>query len=193
MQHILTQESKANSFPPLQKTIILYLAQSKPQTINEIKKGIKGHYKSTHTSFKALEKKGLVKSITSKLYRGREYPRFWLTELGIFIALIRGAKTEALLKTTSQIYPESKNSQFLIEAVPILGKNAFDVLHLAVSNKGVIEQRHLSLIFANQKELTPKQRTQFIKVLKKHPELYQQCVTTVNQIHKNLKELSDLL
>jgi len=191
---MLTQESKENSFPRLQKRIILYLAQSRPQTINEIKTGIKGHYyKSTWTSFNSLKKKGMVKSVTSKPYRGREYPCFWLTELGIFIALIRGAKTEALLKTTSQIYPENKNLQFLIEAVPILGKNAFDVLHLAVSNKGVIEQRHLSLIFANQKELTYEQKKQFIKVLKKHPELYRQCANCVNQINKNLKVLSDLL
>jgi len=193
VQHILTQKNEENSFPPLQKRIILYLAQNRPQTINQTRKGIKGHYKSTWTAFNALKKKGLVESITSKHYRGRQYPCFWVTELGLYLALCEGIKSESLLKTTLEIYPDNKNLQFLIEAVPILGKNAFDVLHLAVSNKGVIEQRQLISIFDNQKELTPKQRTQFIRVLKKYPELYQQCVNCVNQIHKNLKELSDLL
>lgn len=193
MQHILKQESKENSFPPLQKHIILYLAQNKPQTINETKKGIKRHYKSSWTAFNALKRKGLVKSVTSKPYRGRQYPCFWVTELGIYLALCEGVKSESLLKTTLEIYPNNKNLQFLIEAVPILGKNAFDVLHLAVSNKGVIEERQLISIFANQKKLTPEQRTQFIRVLKKYPELYRQCVNCVNQIHKNLKVLSDLL
>ena len=195
MQHILAQESKENSFPPLQKRIILYLAQSKPQTINEIKTGIKGHYKSTHTSFKALEKKGLVQNIASKHYRGRQYPCFWLTELGIFFALHEGAKQEVLLRTTLEIYPENKNLQFIIEGVPILGKHALRVLYLAVLTKGEIEQRDITSLFAAQmqEKLTPKQQRQFLAIIKKYPEPYQKLRDYINQIQKNLRELSDLL
>jgi len=190
----LTQESKGNSFPPLQKRIILYLAQSGPQTINETTKGISGHYKSTWTAFNALKKKGLIKNVTSKNYRGRQYPRFWVTELGIFLALHEGAKPEVLLGTTLKIYPKDKNLQCLIEAVPILGKNAFNVLYLAVLNKGVIKQRDLTSIFAAQmqEKFTPKQVRQFIAVLKKYPEPYRQYTDAINQIRKNLRELSDL-
>lgn len=190
----MTQESKGNSFPPLQKRIILYLAQSGPQTINETTKGISGHYKSTWTAFNALKKKGLIKNVTSKNYRGRQYPRFWVTELGIFLALHEGAKPEVLLGTTLKIYPKDKNLQCLIEAVPILGKNAFNVLYLAVLNKGVIKQRDLTSIFAAQmqEKFTPKQVRQFIAVLKKYPEPYRQYTDAINQIRKNLRELSDL-
>ena len=192
---MLMQEGKGNSFPPLQKRIILYLAQSKPQTINETKKGISGHYKSSWIAFNVLKKKGLIKKITSKDYRGRQYPRFWLTELGIILALHEGAKQEVLLRTTLENYPENKNLQFIIEAVPILGKHAFKILYLAVLTKGEIEQRDITSLFATQmqEKLTPKQVRQFITILKKYPEPYQQCVDYVNQIHKNLKELSDLL
>ena len=195
MPHISTNENKQNSFPPLQKRIILHLAQSKPQTINETAKGISGNhkgiprnYKSSWIAFKTLAEKGLIKHTTSKDYKGRQYPCSWLTDLGILLALHEGAKPEVLLKTTREIYPENKDLQFLIEAVPILGKHALDISYLAVLNRGVIEQTDLTSIFAAQMldKLTPKQITQFIAVLKKYPEQHQQT-------RKNLRELSDLL
>ena len=183
-----TKGSKRNSFPPLQKRIILHLAQSEPQTINETKKAISGHYKSSWIAFNVLKKKGLIKHTTSKDYKGRQYPCSWLTDLGVLLALHEGAKPEVLLKTTRKIYPENKDLHFLIEAVPILGKHALDVLYLAVLNRGVINQTDLIAIFAAQlqNKLNPKQITQFIKVLKKYPERHQQT-------RKNLKELTDLL
>jgi hypothetical protein len=183
-----TQEGKGHSFPPLQKRIIIHLAQNKPQTINETVKGISGHYKSSWIAFKALKKKGLIKEVTSKDYRGREYPRFWLTELGIFLALHEGAKPEVLLRTTLEFYPENKNLQLLIEGAPILGKYALDILYLVALNKGVIEQIDLASIFAAQtvNKLTPKQIREFVTVLKKYPEQHQQT-------RKNLKELFDML
>jgi len=195
VRHISTKESKANSFPPLQKRIILYLAQSKPLTINEtakgisgIKKGIPRNYKSSWIAFKTLEKKGLIKNTTSKTHRNRQFPCSWLTDLGVLLALHEGAKPEVLLKTTREIYPENKDLHFIIEAVPILGKHALDVLYLAVLNRGEINQTDLIAIFAAQVQdkLTPKQITQFIAVLKKYPEQHQQT-------RKNLRELSDLL
>ena len=197
-----TPKGKSNILPPLQKRIILYLAKHESKTINAINSGInptarnKSHYyKSTWTAFKALKGKGMTKEVTLIKYRGNEYPCFWLTELGIFLALHEGAKQEVLLRTTLEIYPENKNLQFIIEAVPILGKHAFKILYLAVLTKGEIEQRDITSLFATQmqEKLTPKQVKQFITILKKYPEPYQQCVDYVNQIHKNLKELSDLL
>jgi hypothetical protein len=183
-----TKGSKRHSFPPLQKRIILHLAQSEPQTINETKTAISGHYKSTWVAFNALKKKGLIKETTSKNYMNRQYPCFWLTDLGVLLAIHEGAKPEVLLKSTRGIYPHYKDLHFLIEAVPILGKHALDVLYLAVLNRGEINQTDLISIFASQAQnkLNPKQIRQFIKVLKKYPERHQQT-------RKNLKELYDLL
>jgi len=189
------QEDKGNSFPPLQKRIILNLAQSRPQTINETMKGISGHYKSSWIAFNVLEQKSLIRKATSKDYRGRQYPCFWLTDLGIFLALHQGAKPETLLKTTLEIYPEDKSLQFLIEAVPIIGKNALDVLYLTALNKGMIEQEDVTSILAAQmqKKFTPEQIRRFIAVLRKYPEIHQKCADSINQARKNLKELSNLL
>lgn len=182
------QRRRENNFPPLQKRIILHLAKSRPQTINETKNALSGHYKSTWTAFESLEKKGLIETVTSKEYRGRQFPCFWLTELGIYLALHGRAKPEALFKTTCEIYPDKKTLQFLIEAVPILGKHAFDILYLVALNKGAIEQIDLTSIFAAQtvNKLTPKQVRKFVTVLKKYPEQHQQT-------RKSLRELADLL
>jgi succinate dehydrogenase flavin-adding protein (antitoxin of CptAB toxin-antitoxin module) len=82
-----------------------------------------------------------------------------------------------------------------VETVPILGRNAFDVLYLAALSKGMIEQSDLTSIFAAQmqKKLTPEEIRQFIAMLKKYPEPYQLCADYAKQAHKNLRELSSLL
>jgi DNA-binding PadR family transcriptional regulator len=179
----------------LQKRIILHLAQNKPQTIYKIaqeisktKKGIPKNYKSSWTAFKALKKKGLIKHITSSKYHGRRYPCFWLTELGVFLALHERAKPEVLLKTTREIYPKNEDLHFLIKGVPILGKHVLDVLYLAVLKRGKINQTDLTTIFAAQMldKFTPEQITKFIATLKEYPKIHQQT-------SKNLTKLSDLV
>jgi hypothetical protein len=189
------QQAKRNSYPTLQKKIILHLAQSTPQTIHKTAKQIEKDYKSSHYAFDALRKKGLIKQVTSKPYRGREFPQFWLTELGVSLALSLRAEPQTILRRTIEIYPENRDLQFVIEAVPILGKNALDMLYLIALNKGVIKQGDLTSIFAiqMQKRLTPAQIRRFITVLKKYPIPYQQCVNCISQTRKNLRELSDLL
>lgn len=189
------QKGGQHEFPPLQRRIILNLAQSKPQTINETMKEIEGHYKSSWIAFDVLKGKGLIKDVTSKDYRGRHFPCFWLTELGVFLALSEGAEPKTLLMRTRDVYPENSSLQFLIEAVPILGKNAFDVLYMTALNKGVVEEADLTQVFAAQmqKKFTPEQVTQFVKVLKKYPEPHQRCADYIKQTRKNLDELSKLL
>jgi hypothetical protein len=174
---------------PLQRRIILHLAQSKPQTINEIAIAISRDWKTSSIAFKKLEEECLVaKTGKPKYHRGRKFPYFWLTDLGVLRALHEGAKPETLLRATLEIYPENKNLQLLIEAIPILGKHASDVLYLVVKTRGAIEQTDLTSIFAAQTldKLTPKQIREFVAVLKKYPTQHQQT-------RKSLKELSDLL
>jgi hypothetical protein len=194
-EHMSKQQGRGNSFPPLQKRIILHLAENGPQTINETAKGTKGHYKSSWIAFNALKKKGLIKEVTSKNYRGREYPQFWITDRGIFLALCEGAKTGKLLMRTLKVYPEDRDLQFLIEVVPILGRNAFDVLYLAALTNGQIEQTDVASILATQmqRKFAPEVTRQFIAVLKKYPEQHHRCVNYVEQAHKALSEVSNLL
>jgi hypothetical protein len=184
-----------HKFPPLQKLIILHLAHSKPQTINQTKKGIRKDYKSTYIALSSLKQKGLVQQTTTKTYRGREYPEFWLAEKGIFLALYYEPKPASLLWRTIEIYPENKGLHFLIEAVPILGRNALDVLYLAASTDGEIQQDEIDSILARQmaQKLTPEQIKQFAAILKKYPEQQQQCVSSLKQASENISKISKLV
>lgn len=184
----INAKNKEKNFPPLQKRIILHLAQSRPQTVNETMKGISGHYKSTWIAFKALKKKGLIKHTTSKDYKNRQYACYWLTELGVFIALYERAKQEVLLQTTREIYPEDKDLQFLIEGVPILGQYALEVLYLAALNRGEINPTDLIAIFAAQlqNKFTPKQRAEFITVLRKYPQQHRKTYDELKRITDQL-------
>lgn len=61
--------------------------------------------------------------------------------------------------------------------------------------KGKIRQEDVALVFAAQmqKGFTSKQKRQFNAMLEKYPPAYQQFVDGVNQVQKNLTELSNLL
>ncbi|MGA2769022.1 MAG: hypothetical protein ABSF24_12010 [Candidatus Bathyarchaeia archaeon] len=189
------QNRKTRDFPPLQERVILSLARNNAQTINETMKQINGQYKSTWIAFDTLKKKGLIKSVTTKEYHGTKYPSFWLTELGIFLAISRGADPQTILIRAREFYPKDINLQFLIETTPILGENAFEVLYLAALTKGKIEQTDIDSILANQMRtgFTPQVVKQFITIAKKYPKQYRQIVDSVNQTQEKLSKISQLL
>ena len=199
-RHNMTQQKrrehikKNQLLPPLQRRILLNLAKNKPQTINKTAKAIKGHYKSSHTSFKSMEKKGIIKKVTSEKYRGREYPCWWATELGIFIALLEGANPAPLLEKTLEFYPENKDLQYLLETSPILGTDAYNMAFSIIRNKGKLEPIDTSTITATQmqKELTSDEAKQFITILKKYPKQLKKFKENMEQIKRNLQQLNSI-
>ena len=188
-------QKRRHEFPPLQKLIILHLAHSEPETINQTKKGIRKDYKSTYIALSSLKQKGLVQETKTKKYLNREYPEFWLAEKGIFLALYYEPKPANLLWRATKIYPENKSLHFLIEAAPILGKNALDVLYLAASTDGEIEQDEINHIFGRQlaQKLTPEQIKQFAAILKKYPDQQQKCMNSLNQTKENISKITKLI
>jgi hypothetical protein len=188
---------------PLQRRIILHLAQNQPQTKNEIAKGIKSDYKSSWIALRKLGKKGLIKTAKTKPYKGNLYPCFWLTELGISLALYEGANPELLLKQTLKTYSENKVMQFLIEAVPIFGEGIASTLGEDILDKDA-EGKLVSMLSAEllptfspasqvRREFDFEQLKRFKALLKKYPELYQRLTVELRQIADNLKTLSNLL
>lgn len=192
---MLTGKGKGFSFPPLQKRIILHMAQSKPQTINETKKGILGHYKSSWIAFGVLEEKGLIKNVTSKEYRGRQYPCYWLTDRGINLALILGAKPQTLLRRTIEIYPQDRNSQFIIETASVFGRHIFSMLHLTDLGTGETQEIDpiLILVAQMQRNFTPEELKQLPATLRKYPEQYQRLSNFIKQASKQISEFAQLL
>jgi hypothetical protein len=150
------------------------LAKNDAQTINETKNGLKGHYKSTWIAFNVLQQKGLIKKTDAKIYRNREYPRFWLTQGGIFVALVEGADAGSLLQRTVNVFPDEKTLQCCLELSPLLGLEGFRIGLSALQDKGKLDSSDMMkmlLAFA-QKDMSMQQFKGIIETLKKYPKEY---------------------
>jgi hypothetical protein len=168
-QHNSKPLTKEAFFPPLQKKVYLYLANNDPKTINETVKALKSHYKSTWNAFNSLEKKSLIKPVNSKNYKGQEYSRNWVTEDGAFIALCEGAKATSIIQKTLNIYPENEKIHYLLEAVSILGTEAFNYGYFAIVSKGKLDQNDISKMIITQSSLPPHRLIQYFELLAKYP------------------------
>jgi hypothetical protein len=196
-------KGKSNNLPPLQKRIILYLAKHEPKTINEINSGInppsrtKSLYKSTWTAFKALKKKGMTEGVTLKPYRGHEYPLFWLTDLGVFTALVEGADTQDLLEKTIKTYPNNKILQCCLAIAPFIDIEFYRIALSAILNKGKLEQSDLinMVVTQVQKDSSIDQFKQFLGILKKYlpPEEYKKLDNQIKQYADLLKKIGEMM
>jgi len=197
---VSTQIAKRDYLQSLQKRILLYLAKHEPQTINETVNGIRSRqyrssYKSSWTAFNSLEKKGLIKKTDVKTYRGREYPRFWLSSAGVFMALVEGASPQDLLVKTVKAYPNDKVLQCCLEIAPFTGIEAFKAGLSAILAKGKLEQSDAITIILTQseKDLSIKQFKQFIQILKKHPEEYETLKKQIGQLTEFLDKIEEMI
>lgn len=85
---------KYDNLPKHQKKIVLSLAKEGPMIISETNKRIKGEYSSTNRAFHELETKEMIRKGDVKLYRGRRFPKYWLTVRGSAFALLNNANPE---------------------------------------------------------------------------------------------------
>ena len=187
---------------PLQRCIILHLAQTKPQTINETAKGISKDYKSSWIAFKKLEKKGLVKEVNKKYYRGNQFSYFWLTEIGILQALNEDADPKHLLNQTLEIYPQNRYLQFFIEATLIFGTVIVTELGEDIlGDPEKVETSLISCLSANlmslaseiQNPIVQKQIAKLRILLKKYPELHRRLPDELEQYAEQLRKIAIVL
>jgi hypothetical protein len=185
--------TKKTFLPPLQKKILLYLANHDPKNKNEIAEALKSHYRSTWGAIRNLEKKNLIQIVGSKNYQGQEYPRYWLSPDGAFIALCEGAEQKSVMKRTLKIYPEKKDIHYLLETVSILGTEAFSYGYLTIKSKGRLEQSDIAKMVVSQVQISPEQLIQFGKMLEKYPEQKQKYYDLIGEMTDKLKNLEKVL
>jgi len=181
--------------PPLQKRIVLHLAKSGAQTINETVSGLKGHYKSSWIAFNVLERKKIIKKVDMKIYRNRKYPRYWLTQAGIFVALVEGADAKNLLQRTIKTYPDDKTLQCVIEISPLVGLEGFRIALSAIQNKGKLDHSDMvRIVFSDeQKDVSIQQFKEFIRILKKYPEDYDRTKKRISARAKLLARIISMI
>ena len=190
-EHTSKSVTESQFLPPLQKRILLCLAESHPRSRYDTVKAIKGHYKSVWTAFDSLEEKGIILKVNFDEYRGRTHPMFWLTTAGVFIALIEGTSPKTLLKKTLEIYPENKLLQCIVEVSTILGTDMYKIGYLAVLSKGKLEKDDASAMLGAQiqKELSLEQIKDLISIMKKYPEQFGDFKEQTDHALENLKKV----
>ena len=176
--------------PPLQKRVFVYLAESEPQTIREISKGVKADYSATHRAFKKLESKKMLQVVAQKTYNNNEYGRYWISEVGAYVALCEGVKSSKLLQRALRFYPENQNLHCLLEVSPILGIKGFDVACLALLNKGKIEQKDISAVITAQMQdkISVEDANKIVEIIKKYPSIYVSFDAEMQRRNRNYEE-----
>jgi len=99
---------KYDTLPKHQKKIVLCLAKEGPMTISATNKKIKGEYTSTHRAFHELEIKLMIEKIGVMSYKGRQFPKYWLTVRGSGFVLLNNANPE---KVRLNALEASKNDE----------------------------------------------------------------------------------
>jgi hypothetical protein len=190
-RHILNPYTGGHLFPPLQERILLCLAERDPQTINETVKAMKGSYKATWLAFDSLEKKKMIAKVSSKSYRGRKYPCFWLAQDGALAALMLGAHPPTMLDKSLKVYPEDSNLSFLLETIPILGTGFLAVAFGAFLGKGKLEDSDIAFILATQAQtgLSLDQQERFAKILKNYPSQQKRVQESIRKAREKLDQL----
>ena len=160
----------------------------------ETGKALDEDYKSLWTAFKALENKKLVGKVSAKVYRNVEYPLFWLTEGGVYVALCQGINPDALLEKALKIYPENVVLHCLLEISPILGIKGFDVACLAVLNKGKIEQSDINSVIVAQMQdrLSVEDAKRIVDIIKKYPSINEQFKIDMQKRLRSMKSLEGI-
>lgn len=193
---MIQRKGESHILPPLQRDIILHLAEEGSQTINEIASGVSRSYKPTWTAFKSLKEKKFVKEASIKNHRGREYPQFWLTDDGALIALAEGADFDRLLELTKQIYPKNQILTCYLEVISKMELlDAVRVGYSALRRKGKLDPFDLmNMLFTErEKKTTDRQLKEIVDVIKAYPKEYDLFKRRMDEILENFDKLKEMI
>ena len=187
----MSKSKISSNLPSLQRLIVLHLADSAPQTINETVKAISKSYKPSWIAFGSLEKKKLVKKVDVKVYRGRDYPRYWLTDEGMFMALLEGASSEKLFEQTKILYPDSKVTHCFLEIMPFIRPEVLKIGYSLVKENRALGIGEVSTLLYSQSsnQMNVKTVKNLADTLKKYPEQYDKFKANIKATIKQLNEL----
>ena len=158
------REQRYDNLPKHQKRIILCLAREGPLIIMETNKKIKGEYTSTNRAFHELESKQLIRKVGAKSYRGREFPRYWLTMLGQVAALFSNSNVQDVKFYALELAKEPeerKDLELFYEIATNLGPETLNKVYRFILKRGKFE---LSFLPIEETELD-----KFFTILKKYP------------------------
>jgi hypothetical protein len=190
-----SKKKKSSHLYSLQKLVVLYLARKGPQTINKTAKDIGHSYKPTYIAFTTLERKKIIRKGEAKNYNGREFPLYWVTEEGAFLALTEGASPTDLLTTAKQVYPNNQRFQFGLGMAQHVNPKIFEIALTALRTKGKLEPAELASIMITQMQTNASMRafTEALETYRKYPTEYEQFKQRISQIQENFNKLKEII
>jgi hypothetical protein len=190
-KHMSKPKMKGDNLHPLQKLIVLHFAESEPQTINQTVKAISKSYKPTWIAFNSLEKKKLIRKTDVKEYRGRKYPRYWLTDEGMIMAMMEGASSKKLLEQTKLLYPDVEIIHCFLEMMPFIDPEVTRMSYASVKGKGKFGFIEVATLFLSQAAMPMDIETakELKAVLKKYPDQYNMLKLAVQTMIDQITEL----
>ncbi|TRZ52157.1 MAG: hypothetical protein D4S01_03400 [Dehalococcoidia bacterium] len=189
-EHMSMLKIKGDKLPPLQRLIILHLAKSEPQTINETVKALSKSYKPTWSAFNSLQGKKLIGKVDVKEYRGRKYPLFWLTDEGIITAILEGAERSVLLEKGKMVFSDAKVHCFL-EVVEHMNPAVLYLARKVVKDKEELDFVDIMSLLVSDAmfETDVETMKKTFAGLKKYPEWYEQGKIVIEQMIEQLQQL----
>jgi hypothetical protein len=137
-----------------------------------------------------LKKQGLIREAKST-----EYPLYWLTQAGVFVALVEGANPHNLLGRTIKIYPDDKTLQCTLEIAPLVGLEGFRIALSAVQDKGKLDDSDTTriLLAGTQRDVSIQQFKELFKILEKYPTEYERIKKRMGAMSTLLAKLVSLI
>ena len=190
-EHMSKFKFKSDNLHPLQKLIVLNLAENEPRTINQTVRALSKSYKPAWIAFHSLEKKKLIRKTDVKRYRGREYPRFWLTDEGMIMAMLEGVNPAILLDETKKLFPDRKMVHCFLELVPYMNQIVLRLAYSSVKGGGKLEFKDMATIIISQAGIPMEVENleKFVAVFRKYPEEYQKLRRLIQIVIDQLKRL----
>jgi hypothetical protein len=190
-KHTSKTKMKSDNLPSLQKQIVLHLAENEPQTINQTVKAISKFYKATWIAFNSLKKKKLIRKTDVKEYRGRKYPRFWLTDEGMIMALMEGANVDKLLEQTRSLFPDAEITHCFLEIMPLFDPEVIKMAYSNVKGKGKLGTIEVVTLILSGAAMPMEVETgkEVATILKKYPVQYALLKNAVELMIEQLKQL----
>jgi predicted transcriptional regulator len=182
---------KSDNLPSLQKSIVLYLAETEPQTINQTAKAISKGYRPTWTAFNSLENKKIIIKTGNKNYRNQDFPCYWLTDEGMIMSLMEGSDANKLLERTKILYPNADAAHIFLEVIPMFDPQILKLSYNYAKAKGKLEFVEVAQVILSGAAAGLEIETgkKVADALKKHPKHYEALKTVVQEMIKTLNYL----
>jgi hypothetical protein len=188
-------KGRSDFLPPLQRGIILFFAINEPKNRHATATAMHEHPTSTNKSLKSLKDSGLIKKIDQRVSLGIQRDCYWLTDAGVYLALVEGADPKKILQRTKEVYPENKLLHCIIETTAILGTAMHKIGYSALSTKGKLDEDDKSAMVGAQlqKDLSLEQIQGLIVIMKKYPEQFGDIQAKFNEMIEKTKKIEQFL